>query len=112
MPDPEFVTAVLDVTAHIPAGRVMTYGDVAQVLHSRAARQVGQIMARWGHEVPWWRVVPASGEPPAGHRQQAYKHYRSEQTPLRHGNDPQRYRLDLTRARLHPTELVDLGLDF
>ncbi len=57
----DFVTRVLDVVDAIPPGRVMTYGDVAAALGSRAARAVGQVMAHYGRDVPWWRVVRASG---------------------------------------------------
>ena len=43
-----FVERVLAVVEAIPPGRVMTYGDVAATLGSRAARMVGQIMAYYG----------------------------------------------------------------
>ncbi|MBL5974445.1 MAG: MGMT family protein [Candidatus Leucobacter sulfamidivorax] len=68
MPSPEFVDAVLDVVVRIPAGRVVTYGDVAWAIGSEAPRAVGRVMALYGHAVPWWRVVRASGEPPHGPR--------------------------------------------
>ncbi|RXZ45755.1 MGMT family protein, partial [Agromyces binzhouensis] len=54
-----FVDAVLAVVSDIPPGTVMTYGDVAATLGSRGARAVGQVMARYGGDVPWWRVVRA-----------------------------------------------------
>lgn len=41
----------------------MTYGDVAEFLGSGSARTVGMVMAQHGREVPWQRVVRASGEP-------------------------------------------------
>ncbi len=41
----------------------MTYGDVAEYLGSGSARTVGMVMAQHGREVPWQRVVRASGEP-------------------------------------------------
>ena len=62
MPTP-YAVSVLDVVATIPAGKVMTYGDVAEYLGSGSARTVGMVMARHGHEVPWQRVVQASGRP-------------------------------------------------
>ncbi len=82
MADEKFTTAVLAVAESIPPGRVMTYGDVAQAVGSRAARAVGQIMARYGDEVPWWRVVPASGQPISGHSAESLAYYRDEGTPL------------------------------
>ncbi|ONI64186.1 hypothetical protein ALI44B_06390 [Leifsonia sp. ALI-44-B] len=81
--DPEaFVEAVLSVVDDIPAGRVMSYGQVAATLGSRSARGVGRIMAVHGSDVAWWRVVQASGFPPAGHEVRAREHYAAEGTPL------------------------------
>ncbi|MBM7505598.1 MGMT family protein [Agromyces aurantiacus] len=94
-----FVEAVLAVVADIPPGRVMTYGDVAAVLGSRAARAVGQVMARYGHAVPWWRVVRAGGRPPAGHAERAREHYDAEGVPLRPVDDVDGYRIDLAACR-------------
>ena len=100
MPSPEFVEAVLDVVRRIPAGRVMTYGDVAWALGSQAPRAVGRVMALYGHAVTWWRVVPASGLPPQGHARLALPHYEEEGTPLRHVESPDDYRIALSTARL------------
>lgn len=77
-----FVAAVLEVVDSIPPGRVMTYGDVAAILGSRGARVVGQIMARYGSDVPWWRVIRSGGHPPIAHEERALAHYRVEGTPL------------------------------
>lgn len=99
MPSPEFVDATLAVVAQIPAGRVMTYGDVALAIGSHAPRAVGQVMALFGHAVPWWRVVPASGHPPRGHATLALPRYLEEGTPLRHADTPE-YRIALSAARL------------
>lgn len=98
-PGRDFVSDVLDVVAAIPAGRVMTYGDVAAALGSRAARAVGTVMAHYGADVPWWRVVRASGQPAAGHEHRALEHYRAEGTPLRRSADGS-CRVDLTAARM------------
>lgn len=98
---PDFVEDVLDVVARIPAGKVMTYGDVAHVLGSRAARMVGQVLAYYGHQVAWWRVVPVTGKPPKGHTLSALEHYRAEGTPLiEHTNTPEGYKLQMSLARL------------
>lgn len=93
----DFVSRVLAVVESIPPGRVMAYGDIASVLGTRAARAVGTVMARYGSDVPWWRVVRASGQPPACHEQRALEHYRAEGTPLL--TTASGYRLDLARAR-------------
>ncbi len=49
----------------IPAGRVMTYGDVAAYAGwpPRQARRVGYALAALkGGTAPWWRVINARGE--------------------------------------------------
>lgn len=97
----DFASRVLAVVDSIPPGRVMTYGDVAAALGSRAARMVGQVMAYYGGEVPWWRVVRASGHPPADHEHIALQHYRAEGTPLL-GGGRTAYRVDLRAARHTP----------
>ena len=73
-----FVDAVLAVVGDIPPGHVMTYGDVAAVLGSRAARAVGQVMARYGHAVPWWRVVTSNGRLVPGHETTQAQRLRAE----------------------------------
>lgn len=45
----------------IPPGRVMSYGDVAEFVGSRAVRMVGQVLSRDGGTVPWHRVVRSDG---------------------------------------------------
>ncbi|WHP18317.1 MGMT family protein [Cellulomonas sp. ES6] len=90
--DEDYLEAVLDVVGAIPPGRAMTYGLVAEVVQDRLVasglparggpRQVGQVMARGGSGVPWWRVVNAAGSPPAHHAVAALERLREEGTPL------------------------------
>lgn len=90
--DDAYLEAVLDLVEAIPPGRAMTYGTVAEVVADRFAaagdrprggpRQVGQVMARAGSGVAWWRVVDASGAPPARHLHRALDALRAEGTPL------------------------------
>lgn len=102
-PGSPFVAAVLDIVDSIPPGRVMTYGDVAATLGSRAARVVGQTMAQFGADAPWWRVIRAGGYPPVDHEERALEHYRAEQTPLLSPAQPDAaYRVDLRLARWRP----------
>ncbi|GAB3404435.1 hypothetical protein GCM10027515_16440 [Schumannella luteola] len=101
-PSDDFVSRVLEVVADIPEGRAMAYGDVAAALGSRAARGVGQVMAYYGSEVPWWRVVRASGHPAQDHEHIALEHYRAEGTPLLWSRDSTVFRVDLSRARHLP----------
>jgi alkylated DNA nucleotide flippase Atl1 len=96
----DFVGAVLALVASIPPGQVMAYGEIAAALGSRASRQVGQIMAYYGSDVPWWRVVRASGHPAVDHSSRALEHYRAEGTPLRWSGDA--YRVDIAAARYRP----------
>jgi len=100
-PGHDFISAVLEVVNAIPVGRVMTYGDVAAALGSRAARAVGQVMAHYGSDVPWWRVVRASGHPAVHHEALALEHFRAEGTPLKWSRDGV-YRVDLAAARHNP----------
>jgi len=100
-PAPDFISAVLAVVESIPEGRVMAYSDVAAAIGSRAARAVGTVMAHYGSDQPWWRVVRASGHPPVDHETRALEHYRAEGTPLRCSRDGV-YRVDLELARHTP----------
>ena len=100
-PAADFVSRVLAVVEEIPAGRVMSYGDVAAAIGSRAARGVGQVMAYYGSDVPWWRVVRASGHPALDHEARALEYYRAESTPLKWSNSGV-FRVDLAAARWSP----------
>ena len=54
--------AVYTIVRSIPAGRVMTYGQIAAVLgHTLSPKAVGWAMHTCPEDVPWQRVVNASG---------------------------------------------------
>ena len=60
-----FYQSVYELVQHIPAGKVMTYGQIALVLgRPRAARIVGSAMscAPQGQGIPCHRVVNSLGE--------------------------------------------------
>jgi len=97
-PSDDFVSRVLEVVESIPPGHVMTYGEVAATIGSRAARAVGTVMARYGSEVAWWRVIRSGGHPPLAHEDRALVHYETESTPLKWMPDGS-YRVDLRLAR-------------
>jgi alkylated DNA nucleotide flippase Atl1 len=101
-PGEDFVSRVLAVVEEIPAGRVMSYGDVAAAIGSRAARGVGQVMAYYGGDVPWWRVVRASGHPALNHESRALEYYRAESTPLKWSSSGV-FHVDLRAARWSPS---------
>ncbi|MDO8144478.1 MULTISPECIES: MGMT family protein [unclassified Isoptericola] len=94
----EYLAEVLAVVERVPPGRATTYGlvaeAVAEVLGRGGPRQVGQVMARAGGGLPWWRVVNAAGSPPAHHLDEALTELRAEGCPMtRDGR-----RVDLRRA--------------
>jgi alkylated DNA nucleotide flippase Atl1 len=97
----DFASQVVAVVESIPPGHVMTYGSVAAALGSRASRGVGQVMAYAGADLPWWRVIRASGHAPRDHEQRALEQYRVEGTPLLWSRSGA-FRVDLERASYRP----------
>ena len=110
----QYVEAVLAVAGLIPAGRVLSYGDIAALLENGGPRQVGAVMSGHGSAVPWWRVIRANGAAPVCHEGRALEHYVQELTALRGdtsavsgcGRAPA-WRVDVKLARWNPgnTEL-------
>ncbi|TKV29662.1 cysteine methyltransferase [Arthrobacter sp. NamB2] len=105
-----YADAVLAVAELIPAGHVLTYGDVAELLQCGGPRQVGRALSRSTRRVPWWRVLRAGGHPPRGLELQARSHYDEEGTALSVPSGPSgpagdgEYRVDLTRAHWWPSD--------
>jgi methylated-DNA-protein-cysteine methyltransferase related protein len=88
--------AVLACVRSIPPGRVMTYGDVAEFVGTRAARNVGRILAGSGEldeALPWHRVVRADGTCAEHIRVEQMQRLRGEGVPFTRG------RVDLATAR-------------
>ncbi|MDV6013846.1 MGMT family protein [Haloechinothrix sp. LS1_15] len=54
---------VREAVAAIPAGRVATYGDIAGRVGLPSARLVGRILREDGVDLPWHRVLRATGKP-------------------------------------------------
>ncbi len=92
---PDAVLRVLAVVEQVPAARVLTYGDVAELVGGLGPRRVGSILARYGSDVPWWRVLRADGTAAPPVLERALEAYRREGTPLR--ADGRRVDLDLAR---------------
>lgn len=88
-----YATRVLDVVDKIPRGKVMAYGDVAELMGEGSARGVGSVMARHGSEVPWHRVLMSDGTLPPGKEARARKLLEAEGVPFRAG------RVDMDCAR-------------
>jgi alkylated DNA nucleotide flippase Atl1 len=95
LPTP-FAEDVLDMVATIPAGRVMSYSDIAGALGRGGARQVGQAMARFGSGVPWWRVLRHDGSCAAVHHDEQVSRLKAEGVRFSGG------RVEMGTARWHP----------
>ena len=62
-----FAERVYEIVGQIPEGCVVTYGDIAKwLLHPNGARVVGWAMANCPDDLPWQRVVLASGDVAGG----------------------------------------------
>ncbi|MCV7227080.1 MGMT family protein [Mycolicibacterium komossense] len=61
----EQVERVRALVASIPSGKVATYGDIAAAAALSSPRIVGWIMRTDSSDLPWHRVIPASGRPAA-----------------------------------------------
>lgn len=59
----EQVELVRSLVAAIPLGRVSTYGDIAALAGLSSPRIVGWIMWTDSSDLPWHRVIRASGRP-------------------------------------------------
>src|SRR6476646_2229378 len=59
----EQVERVREIVAAIPLGRVATYGDIAAAAGLSSPRTVGWIMRTDSADLPWHRVIGASGRP-------------------------------------------------
>jgi alkylated DNA nucleotide flippase Atl1 len=84
---------ILACVEAIPAGRVMSYGDIAEYVGTRAARNVGRVLAADGGTVPWHRVVRADGRCAEHLRAEQLARLAAEGVPIRGG------RVDLSVAR-------------
>ncbi|MPY09579.1 MGMT family protein [Arthrobacter bussei] len=101
-----YAGAVLDVTAMIPSGKVLTYGDIAELLACGGPRQVGRALSLATRDVPWWRVLRAGGRPAQGLAREARSRYDDEGTALAVPADPvgeDDYRVVLAEARWWPS---------
>lgn len=59
----EQVERVRSLVAAIPSGKVATYGDIASAAGLSSPRIVGWIMRTDSSDLPWHRVITASGRP-------------------------------------------------
>ncbi|WP_371053694.1 MGMT family protein [Rhodococcus gordoniae] len=89
----EQIERVRELVASVPAGQVVTYGDIAAAAGLSSARTVGWIMRTDSADLPWHRVVPASGRPAAHIARRQLARLELEGVPI--SGD----RVDLARAR-------------
>lgn len=70
-----FTESVIQIIKSIPAGKVMTYGQIAKAAGSpRGARQVVRILHTMStkHKLPWHRVINIKGEIVISDEESAY----------------------------------------
>lgn len=77
----EYDEAVFALVSMIPSGKVLSYGDIAELLGSGGPRQVGKVMGSGGSEVCWWRVIRSNGTLPQPLQQRAETQWQKEATP-------------------------------
>lgn len=60
--DPNYRDRVYEIVRRIPRGRVMTYGQLAEILgEGYTPRTVGFVMHGSNEKIPWHRVINAQG---------------------------------------------------
>jgi methylated-DNA-protein-cysteine methyltransferase related protein len=84
----EQVEEVRRLVASIPSGRVSTYGDIADEAGLSSPRIVGWIMRTDSSDLPWHRVITASGRPAAHLSTRQLELLRAEGVLARDGRVP------------------------
>lgn len=105
---------MLRVAAAIPAGRVLSYGDIADLLEGMGPRTVGRVMSRHGADVSWWRVLRSDGTVFGPLADRAAVEYEREGTPLVQPRDGARAtsrRVHMRQARWQPSPAELARLD-
>ena len=88
-----FAQRVLDAVERIPRGKVMSYSDVAEYVEMGSARAVGRVMATYGGDVPWHRVLHNDGTCATHKADHQLELLRKERVPI------VGRRVDMRRAR-------------
>lgn len=76
------IERVRTLIAAIPPGQVTTYGALAEAAGLTNPRQVGWILRTDGADLPWHRVVTASGRPTVHKAAEQLTLLRAEGTPI------------------------------
>ena len=82
------VERVRALVAGIPAGRVATYGDIACAAGLSSPRIVGWIMRTDSADLPWHRVIRATGRPATHLESDQLERLRAEGVPTPDGRVP------------------------
>ncbi len=88
------VERVRALIATVPAGRVATYGDIADAAGLSSPRIVGAIMREDSADLPWHRIIAAHGRPSPHLRERQLELLRGEGVLAIDGRVPMpRYRV-------------------
>lgn len=96
---PRYVAMVLDLVDQIPEGKVLGYGDVAGILGEGGPRQVGAVMARYGHLVNWHRVTYGNGRMAMTHEIEGTQRLKAEGVAFRKATSHGHPQVDMTQSR-------------
>lgn len=107
-PGGEFARKVYALVAQIPAGRVMTYGQIAALCgNARASRIVGGIAHFGPQDLPWHRVVNKKGGLASGyHGGREAQKLMLEAEGVEVFGEAESYQIDIDKLIWQPT-LVD-----
>ncbi|GAA1969883.1 MGMT family protein [Amycolatopsis minnesotensis] len=61
--DEQLHERIREVVADVPPGKVATYGDIAAIAGASTPRLVGRVLSEDGNDLPWHRILRASGIP-------------------------------------------------
>jgi alkylated DNA nucleotide flippase Atl1 len=97
--DEEVAERVLVAAEQVPPGRVVSYGDLAELVGT-GPRHVGAVMRCYGSNVSWWRITSSYGDLPEHLRDEARARWAEEGIawkPNGLGCRIQEHRADLAR---------------
>ncbi len=59
---PTYRDVIYEIVKQVPAGKVISYGQIARMIPRCTARMVGFAMASCPEDVPWQRVINSQGK--------------------------------------------------